>query len=314
MTKETSLVPNCSLSFHVCFPVFPRRQLNTPVCTVWPGVCFPLSEEVPWQAGFALQNTQSQPIIVPLHIRQAQDPEKFRMCLRHPWPYPWAPSKWWMSLGWVGAARWHCSTAAPPAPPTAARGTEGQAGTSPTLSRNANTGQVLMNRASPEPHREHRGSAGETPQHPKICNINVQTSWVKIPLLILVFLTQENAQTLKFLPTPQRTGYADTWVRTAMRNTDFLKNTIPHSSQTWQLLFSTWWTFPIPTAAGDIPAQDEHTEHSSPVPQLSSWRGAVHVQEGQCSHSLMGNAQVFLEKWLFPLLLNPQTIFNYLIL
>lgn len=146
MTKEMSLIPNSSLTFHV----FPRRQLNIPVWIVWLGVCFSTpSEEVPWQVGFALGTTESQPIIVRLHIRQVRDPEKLGMLLRHFWPYLWAlvkslvtPSKWWMSPELSGCSRvtfqqcWHLSAPEPPSTTSGAPVGQGAMNSS-TVRRNA---------------------------------------------------------------------------------------------------------------------------------------------------------------------------------
>lgn len=62
-------------------------------------------------------------------------------------------------------------------------------------------------------------------------------------------------------------------------------------------------------------AQDEHTGtlqhcHTAHVHEEELWK----CRGDSAPTLLMGNAQVLLEKWLFPLVLSPQTIFNHLIL
>lgn len=62
-------------------------------------------------------------------------------------------------------------------------------------------------------------------------------------------------------------------------------------------------------------AQDKHTGtlqhcHTADVHEEELWK----CRRDSAPTLLMANAQVLPEKWLFPLVLSPQTIFNHLIL
>lgn len=104
----------------------------------------------------------------------------------------------------------------------------------------------------------------------------------------------------------------DTW------NADFAKNTIPDSSRHANCFSALGARFPAPLLLGGsqlrLWLRMNTQEHDSSVPQLHSTKRSCGVQEGQSSTLLMGNAQLLLDKWLFPLVLNPHTIFNNLIL